>query len=181
MNNANSWGHETGLSRVYEINVSRGGVPKTHVPQAQFMSDGVEGDRQSNPRIHGGRDRAVCLFSLEVIDALQAEGHPIVPGSSGESLTITGLDWAGIKPGDLLRVGAGVLLEITSYTAPCEVIRESFLNGDYKRISHKQFPGWSRVYARVLVEGRDGAIRRSGHRRIPPLCKGRQRGIEGLK
>jgi MOSC domain-containing protein YiiM len=153
MNNANSWRRETGLSRVCQINVSRGGVPKTFVPQAQITTEGVEGDRQSNPRIHGGRDRAVCLFSLEVIEALQAEGHPIVPGSCGENLTITGLDWAGIKPGDLLRVGAGVLLEITSHTAPCEVVRESFLNGDYTRISHKQFPGWSRLYAKVLVDG----------------------------
>lgn len=153
MNNAYSCRRETGLSRIYQINVSRGGVPKTLAPQAHIRSEGVDGDRQSNPRIHGGQDRAVCLFSLEVIEALQAEGHPIVPGSCGENLTLTGLDWARMKPGDLLRVGSTAVLEITSHTAPCEVIRQSFLNGDYKRISHKQYPGWSRVYAKVLVEG----------------------------
>jgi MOSC domain-containing protein YiiM len=153
MKDENPSRRETGASRVYQISVSRGGVPKTPMPQAQFTSVGVDGDRQSNPRIHGGRDRAVCLFSFEVIEALQAEGHPIVPGSCGENLTLTGLDWARMKPGILLRVGNAVLLEITSYTSPCEVISESFLNGDYKRISHKRYPGWSRVYAKVLVEG----------------------------
>src|SRR5687767_14687596 len=105
MKDENSSRRETGFSRVYQINVSKGGVPKTQVLQAQFTSDGIDGDRQSNPRIHGGRDRAVCLFSFEVIEALQAEGHPIVPGSCGENLTLTGFDWAHMKPGVLLRVG----------------------------------------------------------------------------
>ncbi len=42
---------------------------------------------------------------------------------------------------------------ITSYTKPCRTIRESFAGHHISRISQKVYPGWSRVYARVLREG----------------------------
>lgn len=138
---------------VHQINVSNGGVPKRPVPQARITVDGVVGDRQRSPDIHGGPDRAVCLFSLEVIEALRAEGHPIAPGSSGENLTLTGVDWAQLKPGDRLRIGGTVRLEMVSYTAPCQNNAAWFKEGNYARISQKRHPGWSRLYARVLTEG----------------------------
>ncbi len=141
------------VPHLHQINVSDGGVPKHPVPQAHISVHGVSGDRQRRPGIHGGPERAVCLYSLEVIEALRAEGHSIVPGSAGENLTLAGLDWAQLKPGDRLRVGERVRLEITDYAAPCEQNARWFLNGDYKRISHKRYPGWSRFYARVLAEG----------------------------
>ncbi len=138
---------------IHQINVSDGGVPKHPVPEAHITVRGLSGDRQRSPEIHGGPERAVCLYSLEVIQALQKEGHSIAPGSAGENLTVAGLDWAQLKPGDRLRVGDRVRLEITNYTAPCEHNARWFLGGDYKRISQKHHPGWSRLYARVLVEG----------------------------
>ena len=67
----------------------------------------LERDRQRNPRIHGGLERAICLFSLEVIEALQAEGHPIVPGSTGENVTLAGLNWFTVKLRRSDRPGAG--------------------------------------------------------------------------
>ena len=138
--------------RLVQINVSGGGVPKLPVPRAHLSSAGVDGDRQNDRRHHGGPDRAVCLYSLEVIEALQREGHPIVPGSAGENLTLSGLDWARIAPGIRLRIGLA-LLEIVSYTVPCKTIRASFADGRFQRISQKTNPGWSRVYARVLSAG----------------------------
>jgi len=138
---------------VHQISVSDGGVPKLPVPEARITRNGVSGDRQRNSEIHGGQDRAVCLYSLEVIEALQAEGHSIGPGSSGDNLTLAGLAWAELKPGDHLRVGDRVELEIRSYTTPCEQNARWFQDGDFKRISHKRHPGWSRLYARVLSEG----------------------------
>ncbi|MBI4401675.1 MAG: MOSC domain-containing protein [Nitrospirae bacterium] len=138
---------------LHQINVSNGGVPKLPVPEARIMKDGVVGDRQRSLKNHGGPDRAVCLFSLEVIEALRTEGHQIAPGSSGENLTLAGVEWTTLKPGDRVRVGKSVQLEIVSYTSPCENNAGWFLNGDYKRISQKRHPGWSRLYARVLAEG----------------------------
>lgn len=141
-----------GLPRVYQISVSNGGVPKLAVPEAMITRLGVKGDRQGNPDIHGGPDRAVCVFSLEVIQALRAEGHPIAPGSTGENLTLAGLDWFALKPGDRIRVGS-VRLELVSYTAPCVHNGRWFLHENFSRISQKKWPGWSRLYARVLIEG----------------------------
>jgi len=138
--------------RLESINTSHGGVPKTSVFEALITERGVDGDRQRDPRFHGGPDRAVVLFSLEVIRALQREGHPIAPGSTGENLTIGGVDWTTVVPGAELAIG-GVRLLITKYASPCEKIASCFLNEDITRISQKRHPGWSRVCARVLESG----------------------------
>ena len=138
---------------LHQISLSNGGVPKLPVPEARITVEGLVGDRQRNRAHHGGPDRAVCLFSLEVLEAIQAEGHKIGPGSSGENLTLAGVEWAGLEPGARVRIGPTVRLEITSYTAPCDHNARWFLNGEFKRISQKRHPGWSRVYAKVLTEG----------------------------
>ena len=138
--------------RIESINISRGGVPKQPVFEALVTADGVDGDRQADPRFHGGPDRAVVLFSLDVIKALQSEGHPIAAGSTGENLTVSGIAWASITPGTELTIGE-VRLLVTKYASPCYKIAGSFAGGDETRISQKSHPGWSRVAARVLTEG----------------------------
>lgn len=139
--------------RIESINTSRGGVPKTAVGEAHVSPEGVEGDRQRLLLFHGGPKRAVSLYSLDLIRALQDEGHPIATGTAGENLTVSGLDWAAVAPGRELRIGP-VHLVITAYASPCIQIRESFQQGAYARIAHKRHPGWSRVYAQVLTGGR---------------------------
>ncbi len=139
--------------RVASINVSRGGVPKRPVPSAGVTAAGVEGDAQSDLRYHGGPDRAVCLFSLEVIERLRAEGHPIAPGTAGENLTLGGLEWAAVSPGIRLAFDGGVVLEVVSYCEPCSKIQGSFLEGRIRRIDQERRPGESRLYACVLVPG----------------------------
>lgn len=138
--------------RLESVNTSRGGVPKTSVLEALITEDGLEGDLQRDRRYHGGLDRAVGLFSLDVIRALQLEGHPIGVGTTGENLTLSGLDWPSLTPGHGLQVGA-VRLLVTSYASPCESIRHSFLDANFTRVSQKIHPGWSRLYARVLAGG----------------------------
>jgi MOSC domain-containing protein YiiM len=59
----------------------------------------LDGDKQRNLQHHGGPDRAIVLFSLEVVRALQEEGHPIATGTTGENLTVSGLDWPSLVPG----------------------------------------------------------------------------------
>lgn len=138
---------------VVSINLSGGGVPKKRVSDARVSLLGLHGDAHNDKEHHGGPDRAVCIYAIERIHALQAEGHPIDVGTAGENLTVEGLDWELVIPGTRIRVGAGVLLEIASFTGPCKTIRDSFTDGRFVRISQKLHPGWSRVYARVLSEG----------------------------
>ena len=139
---------------IFAINVSNGGVPKLAVREAVLTSEGLEGDRQRDLRYHGGPERALCLFALERVLELQAEGHPIFPGSVGENVTTVGLDWSLLAPGARLALGEEALVEITSYTSPCKNIAGSFADGEFKRISQKVHPGDSRLYARVLRGGR---------------------------
>jgi MOSC domain-containing protein YiiM len=139
--------------RVASINRSDGGVPKQPVEACAVRILGLEGDRQRDHVHHGGPDRAVVLYSLERIAALQREGHPIAVGSIGENLTLSGLDWDALAPGARLRVGE-VELELTRYASPCWNIAASFRDGAYERVSQKLYPGWSRLCARVLAPGR---------------------------
>ena len=139
--------------RVVQISVSGGGVPKTAVARARITENGVEGDRQRNREHHGGPDRAVCLFSMERIRELQAEGHDIAPGTVGENVTVEGIDWDAVQPSSRVLLGDTVALEVTRYTSPCVNIKGAFADGNVARISQKRHAGWSRVYARVLVPG----------------------------
>ena len=105
--------------RLESINASRGGVPKRSMFEALITEHGLDGDRQHDLRFHGGPDRAIVLFSLDVIRALQREGHTIAAGTTGENLTVSGIDWTTIVPGIELAIGEARLL-ITKYTSPCE-------------------------------------------------------------
>lgn len=140
--------------RIVQLSVSRGGVPKRAVVEARVTRPGLEGDGHRDTAHHGGPDRALCLFSLEAIQALAAQGHAIVPGALGENVTIEELDWGLVVPGAHLRLGEHVLVQVTRYTSPCLNIAPAFQDRDYSRVSQKRHPGWSRVYARVLGEGR---------------------------
>lgn len=142
--------------RIFQLNISPGGVPKLPVREAHISTLGLDGDGHAHPKIHGGPERAVCLYAVEVIAALQAEGHPIWPGSIGENVTVSGLDWPAIAKGTRLQLGDDVLLEVTRHTEPCKNITASFADGDFRRVDQDRHPGWSRVYARVL---REGAVR----------------------
>ena len=138
---------------VLQISTSDGGAPKLPIGRAYLTTEGLLGDRQKHTDIHGGPERALCLYSSEVIDALRAEGHDIVPGGAGENVTLRGVDWSAMVPGARVAFAGGVEVELTRYTAPCRNIAFNFHDGRFTRISQKVRPGWSRVYARVLREG----------------------------
>lgn len=138
--------------RLESINISNGGVPKTSVFEGLITEQGVAGDAQRDLRHHGGPDRAVVLFSLELIRALQQEGHPIATGTTGENLTVSGIEWTLLTPGTQVQVGP-VRLRITDYAAPCSKIAASFADHDVQRIWQTPCPGWSRLCARVVCGG----------------------------
>ena len=137
----------TPTAHIFQIAASHGGVPKLAEGEAEVTPLGLSNDKQANLAVHGGPERAVCLYALERILTLQEEGHPIFPGSTGENITLVGLDWQKVAPGVRLQLGAEVVLEVTGYTKPCSKITASHIGQD-------QHPGWSRVYARVAHTGR---------------------------
>jgi len=144
---------------IVQVSISRGGVPRLPVAEGVVTDLGIEGDGHDNPDVHGGPERALCLFAIERIEAMAAEGHPIAAGSTGENITTRGIDWDLVVPGSRLQLGADVLVEITRYTTPCKTNARWFKGGDFNRMHQNLFPGFSRVYARVITAG----VLRPGH------------------
>lgn len=143
----------TASAHIVQINVSSGGVPKLPVDAATVGPLGIDGDGHDDKAHHGGPERALCLFALERIEALQAEGHAIAPGTTGENVTLSGVDWETVRPGTRFLLGSEVIAEVTRDTSPCKTIKESFVDGDFNRINERTNPGWSRAYARVVRGG----------------------------
>ena len=129
-----------------------GGVPKTLVPTLRVHENGCTGDKQNDLKHHGGPNRAVCLFSSEVLSELSNEGHPNFPGSEGENVLVQGIDWSLVQIGTQFHF-QNVVLQITSDAPPCRTIKESFSNGDFSRISVKKHPSSVRWYAKVIQDG----------------------------
>jgi MOSC domain-containing protein YiiM len=142
----------TGEGVVHGLFRSDGGVPKLPVDRIEIGARGIVGDRQKHRKHHGRPFQAVCLWTQETIAALQAEGHPIQPGSAGENITVRGLPWDVLRPGLQLQVGE-VTLEVSAYADPCSFNAKWFADHKFSRIDHDRHPGWSRTYAWVLTPG----------------------------
>ncbi|MEE3277649.1 MAG: MOSC domain-containing protein [Candidatus Thermoplasmatota archaeon] len=140
---------------IHSVNVSEdGGVPKFPIRAAIVRYEGMEGDhnRFRAERRGGDPRRAINIFSLERIGQLQDEGHSIEVGSTGENITIEGMDWDALEVGMVLRVGEATI-QLSEPCAPCSKIEESFVDGRFARVDHEQEFGWSRWLASVLEEG----------------------------
>src|SRR5437762_2650300 len=130
-----------------QLNLSNGGMPKHAIARAFVSKYGIEGDRQRNKKYHGGPDRAICVFSIELYDWLRTEHAIDLPnGSIGENFTTRGLDFTHLKPGDILQIGeeGGCQIQITNIRVPCHNLDQFD-----KRLMHliKGRSGW---VARVL-------------------------------
>jgi MOSC domain-containing protein YiiM len=142
---------------VSSINVGSGGVPKTPVPSCDVDHSGIVRDTQVTRKHHGRPYQALSLWSAEVIETLNIEGHRLHPGAAGENITVSGLDWSSVRPGTRLSIG-DVVCDVSSYAAPCKQLAHLFVDRDFGRIDHKRdlASGFatSRVYATVIEPGR---------------------------
>jgi len=138
------------MGQVLGIFVSNGGVPKLAVESAEITLSGLLGDNQADKKHHGGEMKAVCVLENEILTKLQSEGHPIMPGTTGENLLVEGFN-LGI--GTIFTVGDSEL-EVVSAATPCKTIEDSFSDGYFNRISHKKYPGDTRWYCRVIRPGK---------------------------
>ena len=140
---------------VHSINISsEGGVPKLPIDRAEILFAGVKGDynRFRMEKNNGIGTRAVTLFSLEQIKKLKGEGHTIDVGTTGENITIEGIDWPTLEAGTRMMVGEA-MIKLSEPTAPCSKIGKSFIDGAFSRIDHELEMGWSRWSASVIEEG----------------------------
>jgi MOSC domain-containing protein YiiM len=100
-----------------------GGIPKHAVDEIRVRTGGIEGDKQRF-RLHGGPNRAVCLFSIEDYRTLQRDGVKAeAPGAFGENVLCEGLDVTQLTSGDTLALGDEVVLEIHDVREPCGTLK----------------------------------------------------------
>ena len=136
---------------VTQLNAGKGGVPKGAVDTVTVGFGGVAGDVQNTRQHHGRPWQALCIWSADVIDAFNAQGHHLFPGAAGENITVRGLPWADVRAGVRLQIGE-VLCEVSAYAFPCKQNAAWFADGDFMAMWSGN-GSVSRVYATVLEPG----------------------------
>lgn len=101
---------------VVSVNVSdRKGVRKTPTDSVSLVLDrGIEGDAHA-----GDWHRQVSLLAQESIDKMVEKGLDVTSGDFGENVTMTGIDLPALPLGTTLKVGDGVVLEISQIGKVC--------------------------------------------------------------
>lgn len=148
---------------VVQLNISKGGLPKLAVPDAEVRPLGLVGDSCAHPHIHGGLRQAVLLICAEVIDQLKEEGFPLYYGALGENITTRGLDHRDFRVGQQFRIGPELWIEVTKLRQPCDQLNVYGPGTIQKAIYDSQVkagdpssPRWAKagVYASIVRPGR---------------------------
>ncbi|MEV5952827.1 MOSC domain-containing protein [Streptomyces sp. NPDC051987] len=113
---------------------------------------GLAGDAVCDLRHHGGDDQAVYAYAREDLDIWETElGRPLPNGCFGENLTTNGLNVSDALIGERWRIGAGLVLEVTSGRIPCRTFQGHLgERGWVKRFTRKGATG---AYLRVIEPG----------------------------
>ena len=115
----------------------------------------LDGDRQADLTVHGGREKAVYVYPSEHYDFWKRELPDIElpPGMFGENFTTTGLLESEINIGDKFRVGMAEVM-VTQPRMPCYKLGIRFGRVDIiKRFLVSERTGF---YFSVLKEGEVG-------------------------
>lgn len=131
------------------------GIAKQPVQQESLHLDwlNLEGDRQADLRVHGGRDKAVYAYPAEHIERWNADLQPETPygpGRFGENLTTRGWLEDAVHIGDIWAWG-DALLQVSEPRHPC--FKLGMRTGRRDIIKRMEANGRSGWYLRVLQPG----------------------------
>jgi MOSC domain-containing protein YiiM len=133
------------------------GIFKTPVEKRlQMRALNLEGDRQADLSVHGGRDKAVYAYPSEHYAFWKKElpDTELPWGSFGENLTTQGLAESDVCLGDRFAIGEAEVV-VTQPRIPCFKLNLKFQRDDMaKRFLASRRTGF---YFRVLREGEIGA------------------------
>ena len=132
--------------QVISINVSPGGIPKISQPMIRVGIEGLEGDGHNHEKQRTPL-QAVCIQDVEKLEELKGEGYSLVPGTTGENLTVQNLNVNNLPLGTILRFANGVVLELSKVRKPCYVLDS--INPRLK----EDIVNRCGTYAKVLCEG----------------------------
>lgn len=137
--------------KVLSINVSeKKGTSKSSIKNAKLIKQfGIEGDA------HAAKDylRQVSLLASESIRKVQScpkikkTDFKLKPGDFAENITTEGIKLADLEIGDRLKIGTGIILEISKIGKQCHTHCEIF-----KKLGSCIMPKEG-IFARVLQGG----------------------------
>jgi MOSC domain-containing protein YiiM len=121
----------------------------------------LDGDRQSDLTVHGGKDKAVYCYQSSHYDYWKTElrGRPLPPGAFGENLTIDGPGEDSIHIGDRFAIGSAEVV-VTQPRMPCYKLGIRFASDDMiKRFLDSGRTGFYLAVTREGEVGEDDEIR----------------------
>jgi MOSC domain-containing protein YiiM len=135
-------GKVSGKTGIYKLPV--------HTP-VQITTAGIPGDAVCNTKHHGGPDQALYIYgSADYQWWSGALGWEPAPGTFGENLTISELESAQVRVGDVLQVGTA-RLQVTSPRMPCNTFAARMDDSAFiEKFRQAERPG---LYCRVLQAG----------------------------
>jgi MOSC domain-containing protein YiiM len=113
----------------------------------------LAGDEQADLRVHGGPDKAVCVYSADHAGAWRREPglEGWGPGAAGENFTVSGQTEVVVAIGDTFEVGDAVV-QVSQPRGPCWKFGRKWNMPDLpRRVLRSGRTGW---YLRVLSPGR---------------------------
>ena len=128
------------------------GIYKKPINEKVFLDEfGFHGDGVGNPRIHGGKDMAVCAYFTDHFPYWEKElDTEIKPGAFGENLSLAGINETQMNIGDIYRLGEAEI-EVSQPRQPCHKLNKVF---DLQTMACKfQTTGYTGCYLRVKKTG----------------------------
>jgi MOSC domain-containing protein YiiM len=116
----------------------------------------LEGDAQADLRVHGGPDKAVCVYSADHFEKWRRElaVDDCRGGAFGENFSIAGQTEQTASIGDVYEIG-DALVQISQPRGPCSKLARRWKRADFVRLVLRSGrTGW---YLRVLRPGRVAA------------------------
>lgn len=122
--------------------------------RVRATAQGLLGDRQGDPKHHGGEFQAVYAYSFQDYEWWrQSQGVEAEPSLFGENLTVDGLDLRSLLFGQRVRIGTA-MLEATVPRIPCWKL--GAIMGDEGFVEQFLTAGRPGAYFRVVEEGEIG-------------------------
>lgn len=125
---------------------------KTEVHGAVTVrTNNIDGDEQADLSVHGGPDKAICVYSADHFAAWsKILGPDCGPGAFGENFSVTGLTENTVCLGDVYEVGT-VVVQVSQPRGPCWKLGRRWGQLDLPRlVLESGRTGW---YFRVLTPG----------------------------
>ena len=129
------------------------GICKQPVTGPQHLGRlGLENDGVGDLKHHGGRDKAVCVYSLDHYPYWEGIlGMKLPAAAFGENLTVSQVYEEDICIGDILQLGTA-LVQVSQPRQPCRTLAARYGRDDLIKLVVDS--GRTGFYFRVLEEGR---------------------------